>query len=88
MRALHPRYQKHFSRLAGQAYFANLCECGANFGDFYLHSEPGGAFFPETDEIAARMTIQALPLKGEFELVATYVQGVEDSVFANAKRLL
>ena len=87
IRALHPRYQKHFSRTAGQTYFANLCECGANFGDYYLYSEPGGVFFPETDEAAARMTIQTLPLDGDFELTATYAQGVEDSIFAHAQRL-
>ncbi len=84
---LHPRFQKHFSRTAGQTYFANLCECGANFGDHYLHSEPGGAFFPETDEAAARMTIQTLPLEGEFELTATYAQGNEDCIFTHAHRL-
>lgn len=83
----HPRYRKHLSRTIGQTYFANLCECGANFGDHYLHSEPGGAFFPETDETAARMTIQTLPLEGEFELTAIYTQGVEDSIFTHAQRL-
>ena len=87
IRALHPRFQKHFSRTAKQTYFANLCECGANFGDHYLHSEPGGAFFPETDEAAARMTIQTLPLEGEFALTATYAQGIEDCVFTHARRL-
>ena len=64
-----------------------MCECGANFGDHYLYSEPGGAFFPETDEAAARMTIHPLRLEGEFELTATYIQGVEDSIFAHAQRL-
>lgn len=85
--ALHPHFQKHFSRTAGQTYFANLCECGTNFGDHYLHSEPGGAFFPETDEAAARMSIQRLPLEGEFELTATYSQGNEDCIFTHAQRL-
>jgi hypothetical protein len=29
------------------SYYANTCQCGALFGDHYLVSEPGGAFFPE-----------------------------------------
>ena len=87
VQAVHPRFQRHFSRTAGRTYFANLCECGANFGDHYLHSEPGGAFFPETDDAAARMTIQKLSLVGEFKLTATYSQGSEDCIFTHGQRI-
>ncbi len=40
-----PRYQKQYSRMAEMSYYANTCQCGALFGDHYLVSEPGCAFF-------------------------------------------
>src|SRR5260370_26338973 len=53
--ATHPAFEKRTSRTAGNAYYMNTCSCGAHFGDFYLHSEPGGAFFPDTEEDASRI---------------------------------
>ncbi len=84
--AIHPRFRKHLSRTAGEAYYANICECGANFGDHYLHSDPGGAFFPLDAEAASRMSIRKLPLDGTFELDASWAQGVEDLIFEHARR--
>ena len=40
-----PLYRLHYSQTAEMSYYANICECGANFGDHFLFSEPGGAFF-------------------------------------------
>lgn len=41
------RYKPAYSQQAGETYFMNHCEhCGAKLGDFYMHSELGGAFFP------------------------------------------
>lgn len=37
-----PRYELRYSSTAEEEYFANTCDCGALFGDFYLYSEPGG----------------------------------------------
>jgi hypothetical protein len=35
------------SSMADTSYFMNHCEhCGAKIGDFYLHMEPDGGFFP------------------------------------------
>ncbi|MGH8532129.1 MAG: hypothetical protein ACREV1_05205 [Gammaproteobacteria bacterium] len=58
------RYVKRHSRTAGSTYYANTCECGVNFGDFYLFSEPGGAFFPETEADAARIKYHQMPFAG------------------------
>ncbi|WP_224962627.1 DUF5710 domain-containing protein [Geomonas subterranea] len=45
-----PLYNVDLSKTQGQQVYMNHCEkCGAKLGDFFLHSEPGGAFFP-TDE--------------------------------------
>jgi hypothetical protein len=39
-------------------YLMNHCEnCGAKLGDFFMHSEPGGAFFPTSPQEAQRMTL-------------------------------
>ena len=83
----HPRYRKHPSRTAGQTYYANICECGANFGDFYLHSEPDGAFFPTTEEQATQMTVSALPFEGVFDFHCSYSQGTGDFIFRHAQRI-
>lgn len=83
---VHPSYRQHPSRTAGQTYYANMCECGANFGDFYLHSEPGGAFFPMSEEQAAEMTVTALPFEGVFDFHCGYSQGRGDFIFQHAKR--
>jgi hypothetical protein len=70
-----PRYRKHFSKMAGHTYFANICVCGANFGDFFLISEPDGPFFPTTERLAAAVTIERLPFQGEYDFDAHWSQG-------------
>jgi hypothetical protein len=80
------RYMRHYSRTAGQTYYANTCECGANFGDFYLFSEPGGAFFPDTDEAAAEIELEVMPFSGSLRFVASYSVGVGEYILKHAKR--
>lgn len=50
---------KHaYSRTAGSRYLMNHCEhCGAKLGDFFMHNEPGGAFFPTSSGEGQRMTL-------------------------------
>jgi hypothetical protein len=83
----HPHFQKHTSKTAGTAYYMDTCGCGAHFGDFYLFSEPGGAFFPTEENEAGRITIEELPLTGIFELDCTYGMGTGDLIFEHAKKL-
>jgi hypothetical protein len=71
----HPRYAKRFSRTAELSYFANSCECGALLGDHYMHSEPGGAFFPESEEDAATIRIVVLPFEPPIYVKSSYHQG-------------
>ncbi len=83
----HPQFQKRTSKTAGTAYYMNTCTCGAHFGDFYLFSEPGGAFFPTDEAEAGHLTIEELPLTGTFELDCSYGMGLGDLIFEHGKKL-
>ncbi len=87
VKARHLRYEKRFSKTAETPYFMNVCSCGAHFGDFYLFSEPGGAFFPSDDNEAQQITIEELPVKGEWELTANYSVGTGAQIFEHGKRV-
>lgn len=52
------RFKHAYSRTADSRYLMNHCEhCGAKLGDFFMHSEPGGAFFPTSPDEAQRMIL-------------------------------
>ncbi|MCY0852528.1 hypothetical protein [Cupriavidus sp. D39] len=54
-----PAYRVDYSHTADANYLMNHCaSCGEKQGDFYLHHEPGEAFFPTTKDEAARITLQ------------------------------
>jgi hypothetical protein len=65
---LAPNYRNLYSRTADEEYYANVCKCGANFGDFYLFSEPDGAWFPKDDSGVVTTRVLPLPLTGPFEV--------------------
>ena len=51
-------YKPAYSKTAGITYYMNHCEhCAAKLGDFYMHSEPGGAFFPTSPTEASGMIL-------------------------------
>jgi len=77
------RYMKRHSRTAGSVYYANTCECGANFGDFYLFSEPGGAFFPETEADATSIKYHAMPFTGTLPFDCGYSQGIGELILSH-----
>jgi hypothetical protein len=87
VQSIHPPYRKHQSKTAGQTYFANFCECGANFGDHFLFMEPGGAFFPMDDETASQMVIRTLAFEAPVQIVGNICYGAEDIIFENAQRV-
>jgi hypothetical protein len=82
-----PGYQKQYSRAAEMSYYANTCQCGALFGDHYLVSEPGGAFFPEDSAGAARIVISRVPCSPPLLLQGNYSVGsVGEMIWENARR--
>jgi len=60
LRRVNPGYRERFSKTANCEYFMNHCPCGAQMGDFFMHSEPGGAFFPMDVESVARIKLRVL----------------------------
>lgn len=64
LRRVNPGYRRRFSKTAGMDYFMNHCSCGAQLGDFFMHSEPGGAFLPMDAKSAAAIKLRLLS-KGE-----------------------
>lgn len=86
IRRVHPRYEKRVSKTAGSAYYMNTCTCGAHFGDFYLHNEPGGAFFPMSEDEASQIEIEEMPFTGKFDFVCSYGVGTGDFIFEHARR--
>lgn len=86
IRALHPHYEKRYSRTADCEYFMNICpHCKAHFGDFFLFSEPDGAFFPMEEPAFAAIKIQRLPITASVEVEASYHMGVGAEIFAKGQ---
>lgn len=83
-----PGFESRYSNSAGHSYFSNTCECGALFGDHYLHSEPGGAFFPESEEDATKITLSPIPVNPplKFDCVCHY-GSVGELILGYARRL-
>jgi hypothetical protein len=81
------RYQKQYSRTAEMSYYANSCQCGALFGDHYLVSEPGGAFFPEDRAEAARIKMTHISCSPPLLFQCDYSMGsVGELIWENARR--
>jgi len=86
---LGPRYpflRKRYSKTAGRRYFMNHCSCGAPLGDFFLHSEPGAAFFPTSPKEAKQIVLRELPVSGPFEVAASCGHAYPDLISAYARR--
>ncbi len=62
-----PLFRFAYSNTAGGRYFANHCShCRALQGDYFLHCEPGGAFFSLKG--APPGVIELVPLRGWIRL--------------------
>ena len=52
------RYYYDFSKQSSSSYYMNHCKnCNSKLGDFYMHSEPDGAFLPMESEAAKIMKL-------------------------------
>ena len=55
-------YKPSYSKTAGGVYYMSHCEhCGAKLGDFFMHSEPGGAFHPVNKSDCKSINLVELP---------------------------
>ncbi len=82
-----PHYRLGYSRTIESEYFANHCPlCGAITGDFYLFSEPGGPFWPETADAAAAIRVAECPLAGPIVLETGYGRGLGGFILEHASR--
>lgn len=70
---LFSNYKVAYSKTAEGSYWANHCKfCGALQGDFFLHSEPGGAFFPLGIREYEQITFITIPSKFDVTIDADY----------------
>lgn len=83
--AAYPQYRRHFSNMAELEYFANVCECGANFGDYFL-VDADGPFFPSDEDAASQVAILRLSFDGKMDFQASFSQGAGDLIWRCGKR--
>ena len=83
-----PSFKMKYSKMAGHKYLGNTCpKCGLLSGEFFLHAEPGGPFFPEDEKDAKSLYIREIPLSGSIIVTASCSTGCGDLILNNAKRL-
>jgi hypothetical protein len=70
--SLAPTYRKLYSKTAEHEYYANVCKCGANFGDWFLFSEPDAAWFPKDESGVVTTRVLPVPLAHPFEVECDY----------------
>lgn len=86
MKTRNSRFSNEHSAGGGDSYFSNACECGARFGDFYLFSEPGGAFFPTTQKEVEKITYHQMPFEGELSFACGWSEGAGQYILACARK--
>lgn len=83
-----PTFQFRSSLMAGSKYFANTCpDCHVKYGDFFLHSELGAPFFPESEEEANSIYLMEIPLSGQIKIEASPGFGVGEMILSNGRRI-
>lgn len=83
-----PTYKYRYSKTVGGKYFANTCpSCGVISGDFFMHSEPGGPFFPTNEEEAKSLYITEVPLNGPVSIKAGYHIGTGEMILEYARKI-
>ena len=84
IQALNPNYQLRYSKSIEGKYYANVCpHCNVISGDFFLHSEPGSAFFPTSVEEAKQVKLKKIELNEAIEVEASYSLGLGEFILEN-----
>ncbi len=82
-----PTFRLESSRLTQSAYYVNTCpHCLASCDDFFLHDEPGAPFFPTSEQEAALLKIETIPLTQPVLIRASYGMGIGDLILENAQK--
>jgi len=68
----YPFYKLGFSKTVNGKYWANHCErCNALQGDFFMHEEPGGEFYPVEIEECKKIILKEVPYKFDLKIDAS-----------------
>jgi hypothetical protein len=85
---LQPQLEYRLSQAIDASYFMNFCSCcGASIGDHYIFSQPGGAFFPITDEDTQHIEVNELPFLGSFSFECSPAQGIVKDIIQQGTRV-
>lgn len=83
-----PSFQFRYSKTTESRYYANTCpQCGVISGDWHLHIEPDGPFFPTTEEAARKLTLETIPIGECISVRAQLGMGIGDFILRHAGRL-
>jgi len=83
-----PTFKLMSSKMAGSKYYANTCpKCRVIYGDFFLHAEPGAAFFPTDEKEAKSFYLTEIPISKTIEVDGSLGMGVGELILSNAKRI-
>lgn len=83
-----PNFQMKYSKTVEDSYYANTCpKCSSLSGDFFLHSEPGGPFFPTDEDEAKELYVIELPITDPVEIECIYSVGTGELILENAQRI-
>ena len=83
-----PSFKLVYSKTTQSKYYGNTCpKCGVLSGDFHLHSEPGGPFFPTTEEECRMLYLKPIPIDGPESVRAGIGFGTGEMILENAKRI-
>jgi hypothetical protein len=83
-----PQYHPDYSKQAGGRYLMNHCDrCKAKLGDFFLHDEPGAAFFPTDARSARAIRLRPLPIQVSFSLEADVTDSSPNLIDKYASRV-
>ena len=83
-----PTFKLKYSKMADAKYYANTCpKCKVISGDFFLHSEPGGPFFPIDANYAKSLYIKEIPIVNSITAEASFGLGLGELILSNAKKI-
>ena len=83
----YPGYFRDYSKTTASCYCMNHCrDCGASWGDVFVHDELEGAFFPTEREAAKTKKLIECKRDGFVALHATSSQAAPDLIMECAQR--